>query len=347
MPGDAFKDSSGNPNPPAKLSFTTAPPVEIVSASPKHNEADVPVNQPITVRFSRQVAQSDAYDGITLKTEGSTVAITKTLSGDTLTVRPSSPLTYNKTYMLTIPAGAVKDPTTGAPSVAFTLSFSSAVPPAVKETNPANNATGVYRDQPIVLTFSEPIKQGTAFSGITVKADSTSLSCNVAIEAHNLILTPQNPLPANTKITVTAPAGAVTDLKGTPFQSSYSFSFTTGTGGIPPQVAWTSPADGETSVSLNPNPPVIYVRFSKNVQPGPNWNGISLSTEAGQTVQVTVLISYGSQLELRPTQQLSKNTWYKVTLPASCVKETLGTPLPNSYTFRFRTQYRSGPYQSQ
>ena len=62
---------------------------------------------------------------------------------------------------------------------------------------------------------------------------------------------------------------------------------------------------------------------------------------------VTVLINYGSQLELRPTQQLSKNTWYKATLPAGCVKEALGTALPEAYTFKFHTQYLSGPWQLQ
>lgn len=344
IPQDAFRDASGNPNRPAKFTFTTAPLVQVVAANPKNNDADVPVNQPITVCFSRPVVQGANYNGITLKTGSTNVAASKTVSGNMLVVQPSSPLAYNKTYVLTIPGGAVKDPATDAPSAADTLSFASAVPPAVVSTTPANNVTGVYRDQAIVLAFSELIKEGSAFSGIAVKAGSTALPYTATIEAYNLILTPRSSLPANTRITVSIPAGAVVDLKGTANQSSYTFSFTTGTDGIPPQVAWISPADGETGVSLNP---VVYVHFSKNVQPGPNWGNITLKTEAGQVVGVNAVISSGNQLELRPTGQLRKNTVYVVTLPPGCVKEELGSPCDGPVLFQFRTAWQSDSNQAQ
>ncbi|MGQ9462393.1 MAG: Ig-like domain-containing protein [Candidatus Fervidibacter sp.] len=63
--------------------------------------------------------------------------------------------------------------------------------------------------------------------------------------------------------------------------------------------------------------------------------------------RLSAVINYGDQLELHPTQQLSRNTWYKVTLPAGCVKEALGTLLPETYTFKFQTQRLSGPSQPQ
>lgn len=344
IPQEAFLDASGNPSRPAKFTFTTAPMVQVVAANPKNNDADVPASQPITVCFSRPVVPGANYNGITLKTGSTNVAASKTVSSDMLVVQPSSPLGYNKTYVLTIPEGAVKDPATDAPSAAYTLSFAAAVPPVVVSTTPANNATGVYRDQVIVLAFSELIKEGSAFAGIAVKAGSATLPYAATIEAYNLILTPRSPLPANTRITVSIPADAVVDLKGTANQSSYTFSFTTGTVGIPPQVAWTSPADGETGMSLNP---VVYVRFTKNVRPGPNWGNITLKTEDGQAVGVNAVISYGNQLELRPTGQLRKNTVYVVTLPAGCVKEELGSPCEGPVVFRFRTAWASGSNEAQ
>lgn len=268
--------------------------------------------------------------------------IWKSFYDNKLIVGSSSGLEYNKTYVLTIPEGAMKDPATGAPSAAYTLSFASAVPPAVVSITPANNATGVYRDQAIVLTFSELIKWPTVPYNV-VKAGSVIVPCPPAIEANELILTPATPLPANTRITVSLPARAVHDLNGTPNQSPYSFSFTTGIGGSPPRVAWTSPADGETGVSLNP---VVY-GFTKNVQPGPNWGNITLKTEGGQAVGVYAVISYGNQLELRPTGQLRKNTVYVVTLPAGCVKEELGSLCDGPVVFKFRTAWQSGSNQAQ
>ena len=342
IPRDAFRDASGNPNQPAKFTFTTAPPVQVAATIPKNNDTDVP-SQPITVYFSQRVVPGTNYNRITLKAGNTIVNIWKSLHDNKLTVGSSSSLDYNKTYVLTIPEGAMKDPVTSAPSAAFVLSFTSAVPPAVVNTTPANNATGVYRDQAIVLTFSELIKWPSV-PGDVVKAGSVLLPCRRTIEANELILTPINPLPANTTITVSLPARAVHDLNGTPNQSSYSFSFTTGISGSPPRVAWTYPTDGETGVSLNP---VVYVRFTKNVQPGPNWGNITLKTEGGQAVEVNAVISYGNQLELRPTGQLKKNTVYVVTLPAGCVKEELGSPFEGPVVFRFRTQYLSGPYQPQ
>jgi hypothetical protein len=342
IPRDAFRDALGNPNQPAKFTFTTAPPVQVVATIPKNNDTDVP-SQPITVCFSQRVVPGTNYNGITLKVGNTNVNIRKSFSGNKLTVESPSGLGYNKKYVLTIPEGAMKDPTTGAPSAAYTLSFASAVPPAVVSTTPVNNATGVYRDQAIVLTFSEPIKWPSV-PGDVVKAGSVLIPCHRAIEANELILTPTNPLPANTTITVSLPARAVHDLNDTPNQSPYSFSFTTGISGSPPRVAWTSPADGETGVSLNQ---VVYVRFTKNVQPGPNWGNITLKTEGGQDVGVNAVISYGNQLELRPTGQLKKNTVYVITLPAGCVKEELGSLFEGPVVFRFRTQYLSGPYQPQ
>jgi hypothetical protein len=91
--------------------------------------------------------------------------------------------------------------------------------------------------------------------------------------------------------------------------------------------------------------PTIYVRFSKKVQPGSSWGNITLKTEDGQAVQVSTLLSYGSQMEIRPTGQLKRNTVYVVTLPAGCVKEELGSSSEGPVVFRFRTRYLTGPYQ--
>lgn len=344
LPWGALKDASGNPNLPYSLAFRTAPLVKVVSTDPKDRDRDVPVSQPITVTLSRKASAGPNFGNITLRAGNAAVALDRSLSGAVLTLRPKQPLAFDQEYTVVIPEKAVVDPETGAPSAPYSFSFRSAVPPRVAKTIPGDSAAGAYRDQAVWVTFSEEVKKGPDFSRIAVKAGNASVPCDAGVESDALILTPRTPFPANRRITVSIPKTAVTDLRGTALQQDYTFAFTTGSGGTPPRVWWTSPADGEEGVSLQP---VIYVRFTKNVQPGPNWGGIALKTGDGQAVQAGTLISYGSQLEIRPASQLKHNTVYVVTLPAGCVKEGLGSPSEGPVVFRFRTQYLSGPHQPQ
>uniref|UniRef100_A0A832I8E0 SbsA Ig-like domain-containing protein n=1 Tax=Pseudothermotoga hypogea TaxID=57487 RepID=A0A832I8E0_9THEM len=67
-----------------------------------------------------------------------------------------------------------------------------------------------------------------------------------------------------------------------------------------------------------------------------------LKTEAGQTVQIQKLISYETQLEIRPVERLKPNTVYLLTLPAGCVIEPTGATFQSTTMIKFRTEYRSG-----
>ncbi|MCX7969415.1 MAG: Ig-like domain-containing protein, partial [Armatimonadetes bacterium] len=349
IPRDAFRNAKGFANVPYQWSFTTAYPLTVISVSPRDKETDVPVNAPIMLRFNQTITAGPEFNKILVKAGSSTVPVYLTIGPtlpmlDTLTITPKSPLPPNQICTVTLPQGALKNPKTEAPSASFSFSFNTAVNPTAKSTSPAQGSKGVYRDDVIVVRFSEAVKVGKNFNGISVKAGSTDVKFRAGIRYDELVIEPNNPLPANASVTVTIPSDAIVDLKGNSLQSPINFQFTTGTGGLPPWVSFTSPADGESNVSRNAT---IYVRFTKNIVQGDNWGQITLKEEDGTLVQIQTLISHGSQIEIRPLQPLKKNRRYIVTLPSGCVKETLGTPLQDGYSFSFRTAWGDGGKEAQ
>jgi len=87
----------------------TTPP-SVAGTDPANNATGVPVDKAITVTFSEDVQPGPAYGSIALKdAAGRVVAVTKSLDGKVLSIKPSSNLAYSTTYTVFIPAGAVQD----------------------------------------------------------------------------------------------------------------------------------------------------------------------------------------------------------------------------------------------
>lgn len=349
IPKDAFRSADNIPNVPYQWSFTTAAPLVVVAVTPRDKEADVSVNTPIVVRFNQPITAGPELEKISVKVGSNYVAVYKNIAPnismrDTLLITPKSPLPFNQTCTVTLPRGALKHPQTEAPSEVFSFNFTTAIPPTIKSTYPVQGAKGIYRDDVIVVKFSEAVKAVGGFNGIAVKAGSTNVQFHAGTRYDELVIEPKSHLPANTNITVTVPSDAITDLKGNRLQNPVTFQFTTGTGGLPPVISFTSPADGESNVNRNA---IIYVRFTKNIVQGDNWGQITLREEGGAPVQIQTLISYGTQIEIRPTQPLKKNVRYTVTLPAGCVKETMGTPFQGDCSWSFQTAWGDGGVKAQ
>ncbi len=344
IPRGAFRDEKGNPNVAHRWGFTTAPPIRVVNTVPRRQEADVPVTTSILVRLNQKVVAGPNAGGISVRSASGAMRTVATVRGDTLELRPSSPLAWKQRYTVTLPQGALKNEQTGVVSEPFTFDFETAEPPAVVGSSPVHGSRDAYRDDPIVVRFSEPVRVGNTFSSISVRAAGASVRYQAGTRYNELVILPTSVLPATTSVSVTIPTGAVTDMKGTPLQAAFNLQFTTGTGGSPPRVASTLPADGETGVSPNE---VIVARFTKSITQGNSWNQITLKEEGGSIVPVQTLITYGTQVEIRPAQALKKNRLYTLTLPAGCVKESLGTPFPDGYTWSFRTAWTGGGGQAQ
>jgi hypothetical protein len=100
----------------------TAP--TVASSVPAARVTSVPVTQTITLTMSENITAGTAYGSITLKRGNSSVALTKTITGAKLALKPTAILARNSSYTLTVPAGALKD-LAGNPNAAYTLTFTS------------------------------------------------------------------------------------------------------------------------------------------------------------------------------------------------------------------------------
>lgn len=109
------------------------------------------------------------------------------------------------------------------------------IAPVVLGTNPAAGSSDVSRASQALVIFDEQILAGSASAQIVITYIKTSKKGDTVetvptagyISGNVLTLTPAKDYPARTLLTVTLPAGGVTDVTGNP-SAPFSFSFTTG-----------------------------------------------------------------------------------------------------------------------
>ena len=133
---------------------------KIISVYPHNNAVNIPTNQNIAIKFSEPIKTGNNY--IVLKnSRGTAVPITKTISGNVLFIKHSSPLARGDKYTLFLHTGCVKD-LTGKNSIAVTSSFTTdKTKPSIVSIDPVNNGVNVPIDKIIRVKFSENIKKGT------------------------------------------------------------------------------------------------------------------------------------------------------------------------------------------
>jgi len=346
IPDGAFMSKDGFPNLPFRLSFTTAPMTEVLETCPVQGEEDAPFPQYITVTFSDWVVPGENYESITLAREGVPIPFEKSSTEQVVYFRPLEPFSFGTHYTLTIPEGAFTNPETRAHSRAFTLSFTTAIPPEVVWTNPPESREGVFRDEPVIIAFSEPIKLYTVREEtLFPETDGEKVSLTVSTFENLLILNPELPWPAfppETRITIHIPPETVSDLKGTPNQVPFTLSFRTGKTGASPRVVWTIPGDGEEGISTDPS---IVVSFDREIEKGPAWEEIALHTETGEEIPIERWVREDKSVELRPLEKLRRNRKYRVSLPPRCVQGRFEGLFTDTYIFTFQTELRPGPYE--
>jgi methionine-rich copper-binding protein CopC len=116
-------DTYGNVEPTEATTIkidTTAP--KVSSSVPANKATAVVTTSSIVITFSEAVTKGSAFANIALKKGSTTVAATTTLSGNRLTIKPTSALSKSTAYTVTLPANAVID-AAGNNSAAYTSSF--------------------------------------------------------------------------------------------------------------------------------------------------------------------------------------------------------------------------------
>ncbi|HEY5995701.1 MAG TPA: Ig-like domain-containing protein, partial [Candidatus Deferrimicrobiaceae bacterium] len=100
---------------------TVAP--AVTSTVPVDTATGVSRTATLMVNFSEAVVAGSAYGSITLKKGTTSIAFTKSISGNVLTIAPSSRMNANATYTLTVPAAAVADNAGNPSAIATTVTF--------------------------------------------------------------------------------------------------------------------------------------------------------------------------------------------------------------------------------
>lgn len=98
-------------------------------------------------------------------------------------------------------------------------------------------------------------------------------------------------------------------------------------------VSSADPPDGAVDVPVDKT---VSVTFSEDVQPGDDFDGITLKN--GNTVAAYTYSINGNKLTLTPAAKLAYSTNYTVTVPANAVKGAAGNPLAGQHVFSFTTQ---------
>jgi methionine-rich copper-binding protein CopC len=237
----------------------------VQSTDPADGAVDVVVGKTITVTFSENVQAGSAYASINLKDQtGADIAFAKSITGDVLTIDPTSNLSYSVSYTVYVPANSVKDMADNGIESDYTFSFTTeadTTPPAVQNTDPANGATGVVVGKTITVTFDENIQAGDNYGGITLR-DNYNNDAAFTKSINNAVLTidPDSNLNYNLTYTVTIPAGAIKDALNNATTSDSSFSFTTENTGSTATVDSAGNVGQYTSIKVDgsDNPHISY-----------------------------------------------------------------------------------------
>ncbi|OPY27597.1 MAG: Copper resistance protein CopC [Methanobacterium sp. PtaU1.Bin242] len=328
-------------------------PPTVTSTNPANLATSVPVTlTTVTINFNENIMAGANFAGVYIKnlsTDELTAIASKTINGNILTITPANKYLNNNSYLVYLPAGAVKDTTGNNMAAVYSYQFKTiastadTTPPAVTSTNPVSGATGVSTtSRSVTITFSENIQAGANFDGIYIKNLSTGKTVAITsktITDNILTITQTNNRLKNSNYQVYIPKGAVKDISENNLASAYSYQFKTGTSikdTTPPIISSTNPLSGATGVSITSK--TISITFNENIMAGANFSGIYIKNlNTGKIVSITSKTISGSVLNIKQTyNRVSKNI-YKVYIPAGGVKDAAGNSLTASYSFQFKT----------
>jgi methionine-rich copper-binding protein CopC len=226
-------DVAGNPMTESTITFTTETPPDttrptIVSAAPGAGALNVPVNTNLEFTFSEPMDQA-ATEAAFSSTPAVTCVFTWNTRRTLMSCNPSVNLSFGTAYMARIGTGA-RDDAGNALAVQFQAAFTTAAAPdtthpTVTATTPTSGQVGVSRYGNVIVTFSEPMRQGAtvaAFQFTSPAAHPFTYGWNPAGTV--LTINPATDFVYGQLVTFTIGTGAE-DLAGNALQSSVTRSF--------------------------------------------------------------------------------------------------------------------------
>ncbi len=312
-------------------SFTTGLPT-VISTVPAAGAAAVPVNTLVSALFTEPMNPLTFSNAtFTLTGPGLTpVAGAVTYSGSTATFMPAVVLANSTLYTATITTGA-KDNAGISLAANFVWTFTTAAPPTVVSTVPANLATAVAVNTPISATFSGAMDPatitGTTFTltgpGLTPVAGTVTYAGSTATFAPMAILA------SSTLFTATITTGAK-DPTGAPLAAPFVWTFTSAPA---PTVLSTVPANGATAV-LNNTP--LTATFSVPMDAA-TINATTFTVTGPGVTAVAGTVTYsGVTATFTPTAPLLGSVLYTASITTGA-KDPTENPIAANYVWTFTT----------
>jgi hypothetical protein len=315
-----FTDANGNAVTPFSSSFTTgtlasAGGLTLSSANIANGATGISTTSKIILQFS-QILDPATVNSNTLEimngwNSNAGLAGTYAVSGNQVTFTPTYPYPANSYIYVGScngPTDVLGDVMTGCWNniLYFKVGSGGTIPTSltVLSVSPASGATNVGRDQPVSVSFSNPINSGTTggtntqlYAGqdmqtsgsVTVSADGRTLTFNVGA------------LYNGANYTIAIPAGGVTDEWGNSLANPFTSTFTTAS----------NPATGNGSVqgetpgnnaSSVPTDTLLTLYMNRQVNPSSVSAGSLTVTVNGQVYAGTVQVAAGGyEIQFTPT----------------------------------------------
>ncbi|MCH2042462.1 MAG: Ig-like domain-containing protein, partial [Saccharospirillaceae bacterium] len=277
---EGVEDISGNRQAVAvSHDFTTGDGAElatlqIIEQSPFDNQTDVPLNTRIGLTFNQHLHPLDVSASLRLTDsfDGSPVAFPldiERVRGDTLVVTPQSALHANDGYTISGTVTSLSGQTLRV-SYAFRMAGDVADEPlAISDWSVPDNYTAMPINGALAIEFSAPLDVASCpiADNVTISDGNSDVaftwSVSEAQSRTRLVLTPTEPLQANTSYSVTI--SGLCDLAGNAIATAVSQTFTTTdeVDTTSPTLVSVTPEDDATAVSTTS--PVVWT-FSEPVR---------------------------------------------------------------------------------
>ena len=318
----------------SKFTVDNAKPI-VSSVNPANNKVISGVNRAIVITFSENIKAGSAFTSIKV-TNPDGVAVNplyKVINGRTLTLTRIGNYINGLTYTITLPTGSITD-TVGNALTTFTSKFKvDNAKPTVTSVNPANNKVISGVNRAIVITFSENIKAGSAFSNIKVtNPDGVAVKpLYKVINGKTLTLTRNGNYINGLTYTITLPTGSITDTAGnalSTFTSKFKVDNTK------PTVTSVNPANNKV---INMANKAIVITFSENIKAGSAFTSIKVTNPDGVAVKPLYKVINGKTLTLTRIGNYINGLTYTITLPTGSITDAAGNAI-TTYTSKFTTR---------